>query len=335
MSFSKRPEQMRIERDAVAVSGIHVRLYFENKAREILGFGGNNALVGGARSGRRRVLEKVLEERLYAEIGHRAAEIKRGKLAVAHARDVELVARGVKQLDVVAELREQHLAEQLAELRVVGLAGYIVRRAVSVTFAREQLYLPELPVVDAPEVAAVADRPVHRTGLYAERLLYLLHEVERIFAEAIHFIDESKYRYPAHAADMEKLYRLRLDALGPVYEHDGAVRGDKSPVSVLTEILMSGGVENIDVVTVVVELHDARGNRDSSLFLDLHPVGYGVFVSLAAFDRAGESYRPAVKQQLLGQGRFAGVGVGNYRESPPLADARGERVCFGHKASTF
>ena len=49
----------------------------------------------------------------------------------------------------------------------------------------------------------------------------------------------------------------------------------------------------------------------------VHPVGDGVALRLLAADRAGQLDRAGVEQRLLGEGRLAGVGVGDDGEGPP------------------
>ena len=124
----------------------------------------------------------------------------------------------------------------------------------------------------------------------------------------------------AHGADLEELAGLRLDALGRVDDHDGAVGRHQRAVGVLREILVAGGVEDVDAVALVLELHDRRGDGNTALLLQLHPVGDRVTGRGLALDGAGQLDRAAVEQQLLRQGRFAGVGVRNDREGPPALD---------------
>ena len=77
---------------------------------------------------------------------------------------------------------------------------------------------------------------------------------------------------------------------------------------------MSGGVQNVYAVTLVVELHNGGCYRDTSLLLYLHPVGYGVTGVLLALDRAGKGDRASVQQELFGERGFTGVRVRDYRE---------------------
>src|SRR5205823_12309130 len=105
-----------------------------------------------------------------------------------------------------------------------------------------------------------------------EDLFDLVEVVERLAAEAVHLVDESEDRDAAAATDLEELAGLRLDALGAVDQHHRGVGGGERAVGVFREVLVAGGVEQVDAVAVVLELEDAGGDADSALPLELHPV---------------------------------------------------------------
>ena len=186
-----------------------------------------------------------------------------------------------------------------------------------------------IAVVNALEIAIRADGPVDRAGANTEHLLHLLHQGKRVFARAVHLVDEGENRDVSQAADLEQLDGLCLDALGRVDEHYGAVRRDEHAVGILREILMAGGIEDVDVVAVKLELHGRGGHGNAALFLDIHPVAGGVFVALAGFDGTGGANRARIKQQLFGQRRFTGVGVGDNGERPAAGGFGRERT--GHR----
>ena len=58
----------------------------------------------------------------------------------------------------------------------------------------------------------------------------------------------------AQSADLKELSGLSLNTLCGVDDHDGAVSRHQGAVGILGEVLMSGGIENVDTVTVVFEL---------------------------------------------------------------------------------
>ena len=123
-----------------------------------------------------------------------------------------------------------------------------------------------------------------------------------------------------HGADLKELSGLRLDALGGVDDHHGAVGSHQGAVGVLGEVLMPGGIQNIDAIALVFKLHHRGGDGDSSLFFHFHPVGNGMAIGLLALYRARGLNGAAVEQKLLGQSGFTRVGVGDDGEGSSAID---------------
>ena len=168
------------------------------------------------------------------------------------------------------------------------------------------------------EILTGADRPVDRIGGDAEDLFDLLHQLIRISGLPVHLIDEGEDRDIPHHANLEQLDRLFFHALGPVDHHDRRVGRHQGTVSVLREILVPGGVENIDAVSVVVELHNGRSHGNTALLFNFHPIGNRVLHGFFAFDHTGGLNRASVQKQLFCQGGFARIGVGDNGECTPL-----------------
>gem|GEM_PF-2370236 len=174
--------------------------------------------------------------------------------------------------------------------------------------------------VNALEITVGTDRPVDRCRTDAEDLFELVDEVERVLRGTVHLVDEGEDRDTALTADREQLDGLGLDTLRTVKEHDRGVRGTECTVGILGEVLVTGGIQNVDAVSVIVELHDGRGNGDTTLFLDLHPVGCRVMSSFSGLNGTGHVNGTSVEQELLSHGRFTCVRVRNDRESPSSVD---------------
>ena len=83
---------------------------------------------------------------------------------------------------------------------------------------------------------------------------------------------------------------------------------------------MPGGVEDVDAVSVVVELEDGGRDGDTALFLDLHPVGDGVPLRLARLDGAREMDRASVEEELFGERGLARVRMRDDRERAPFGN---------------
>ena len=180
--------------------------------------------------------------------------------------------------------------------------------------------LPRLTVVDALEILSAADGPVHGIGADAEFLLQLFQQIIGAARLTVQLVDEGEDGNMPHGADAEKLSGLRLNALRRVNDHDGGVGSHEGAVGVLRKVLMPGGIEDVDAVSVVFKLHDRRRDRNAALFLELHPVGDGVAGRSLALDGTRLLNGTAVEQQLFRERRFAGVRVRDDRKGAAPVD---------------
>ena len=62
--------------------------------------------------------------------------------------------------------------------------------------------------------------------------------------------------------------------LDRIDNHHRGIRRHQGTVGILREILVSRSIQNVDAVVVIVELQNGRGYGNTSLLLDLHPVGH-------------------------------------------------------------
>ena len=117
--------------------------------------------------------------------------------------------------------------------------------------------------------------------------------------------------------------RARLDALGGVEHHDGGVDGGQRAVGIFREVLVAGGVEQVEHPVAILERHHRGADGDAALALDAHPVGAGLAAVALGADLTGELDGAAEQQELFGQGRLAGVGVRDDREGAAAGDGVG------------
>ena len=83
---------------------------------------------------------------------------------------------------------------------------------------------------------------------------------------------------------------------------------------------MPWGIQNIDLIAIIVHLHNRRSDGDAPLLLDFHPVGLGEFLRLLplGLDRPGFPDGSREEQELLGDGRLPRVRVRNNGKGPAL-----------------
>ncbi len=127
-----------------------------------------------------------------------------------------------------------------------------------------------------------------------------------------------------------------LDAHGGVDHHHRRVHSGQRAVGVFGEVLMAGGVEQVEDAASVLEGHDRGDDGDAALALDAHPVGTGATALALGADVAGELDGAAGAQQVFRQRGLAGVGVGDDREGAAAGDLGGGvawEVVGGHGSS--
>jgi hypothetical protein len=79
-----------------------------------------------------------------------------------------------------------------------------------------------------------------------------------------------------------------------------------------------------------LEFERRRADGDAALLLELHPVGDGVTLCLAAADGARQLNGARIQQQLLRQRRLARVGVRDDGEGPAPSNLGAQRLLAGY-----
>ncbi len=189
--------------------------------------------------------------------------------------------------------------------------------------ALEEVDLAGAAVEHAFEGRAVAQRPDDRRRLQAEDILEFIEQVDRAAGGPVALVHEREDGHAAAAADFEELAGLRLHALGGVDDHEGGVHGGEDAVGVLGEVLVAGGVEEVNGAAGVVELEDSGRDGDAALLLEFHPVGGGGALVFPGGDGAGQVQGVAVEQEFLGQSRLARIGVRDDRKGATAGDFLG------------
>ena len=177
-----------------------------------------------------------------------------------------------------------------------------------------------LTVEHAAEIATAANRPVHGIRIDAQDILDLFHELKRIASLVVELVHKGEDGNVAQGTDLKELFGLGLDALGAVDDHDRGVGGHKGTVGILREVLVAGGIEDVDAGAVVGELQNRGSNGDTALLLDVHPVRDGMLGRALALDRAGSLDAAGIEQQFLGKRGLTGVRVADDRECAARRD---------------
>ena len=252
-------------------------------------------------------MDECVEEGFDAEVGECASEEDGAEFSGEECLAVEGGTSAVEEFEGVAEVFVGARADFIFEGWIVEVAvadGDAVGSAVG-AFKLHEALVPS--VIDADEVFALSDWPGGGGGGDAEDFFDFGKEFEGVASLTVHFVDECDDGDAAHAADLEEFYRLWLDALDGVEEHDGGIGGGKGAVGVLAEIVVSRGVEEVHLASGPDEVHDGGRDGDAAFLLHGHPVAGGMSGTFSGLDGSGGVDGPSVEEELFGEGCFAGV----------------------------
>ena len=196
-----------------------------------------------------------IEQGFYAVTAERAAEDDEGQVAGAVGIALEGRVGGPRQLHVLAGLLEHVLGHPCVELGVARARAWdSLVEGAALGLGRGQKAVA-LEVVTAVEGAAHADRPDHRRDVELQGFVNLVEQLEGVASLAVDLVDEGHDRHVAQPADLEQLPRLALDAFRRVDHHDRRIDRRQRPVGVLAEVLVAGGVEEVEDEAAVGEGH--------------------------------------------------------------------------------
>ena len=319
------------EGDAVAMPRIHVRLDFENETGKSGIFGRNGAVANAVRPGRGGMLEETIEHQLDTEVVHGAAEKDRRGFAREHGGGVKRIAGVLEHVQFLSDFLEGGVIKPFTDDRIRKIADGNGRAILAADGPFEQVHLMLMPVEDAFEIRAVADGPNNGKGFEIQDALEFIEQGERFPRGAVALVHERKDGDAALTTDFKELAGLSFDTFTGIDDHDHGIDGGEHAISVLGKILVTGSIEEIDAVAVVIKLQDGGTDGDAALAFELHPVGRGGALIFARGDRAGELHRATIEQELFGERRFAGVGM---RDDGKRA-APGDFTFYVHKGGDF
>ena len=276
---------------------------------------GVDALDGRHVERRRQVVDNRVEQRLDALVLERGAAQHRvegaGQNGLADEAldrcDVRLLALEERGHDVVIEFRNG-LDQDGAVFS--GLVGHVVGDRHDVELRAEVFALPHnaahLDEIDhAFERVLDADRELQWNRLHAETLHQVADAGEEVCANLVHLVCEDDPRNLVLVGLAPDGFRLRLDALVPVENRNGAVENAQRAFDLNRKVDVSGRVD--DVQALVLPEAGRRGgrDRDAALLFLFHPVHGGC----AIVDFADLVRLAGIVKNPFGDGRLAGVDV--------------------------
>ena len=308
------------EGDTRAMVGVDVGRNLEDKARELPFVRLYHTLLSLGGPGTGGYLHKAVKKFLYTEVVEGRTEEHGSHLGTSVGIHLEFRIDTVYQFKVFAQLGSILLPYSAVQFVTVDIYFHFFRNALFVWC--KEIELMFVDIVDALELGTLVDRPRQGANLDFQFLLQFVEQVERVATFAVHLIDKDDDGSVAHAAHRHQFARLCLHALGTVDHDDGRVDGRQRAIGVFGKVLVTWRVEDIHLILHVrsigriVKLHDRGRHRDTTLFLDVHPVGGGSFLNLIILDGTGNLYLTTEKQELLSQCGLTSIRVRDNRECP-------------------
>ena len=219
--------------------------------------------------------------------------------------DLFELVENARQRSIRRRENNEKPGEELAELVKnldLDLAMEVIR-AFSTYFqmvnTAEKVHRIINQMVDPTKAFAATNGPGNRCAFNLEDLFNLIQQIYRIPALAIELVDEGHNRSSAHSTHFHQLDRTFLYTLGRIYHHQRRIDGRQGTIRIFREISMARGIKQIDHRALIGKLHNGRSDRYTTLLFQLHPVGGGMALCLATFNRTGKLNRATVQQELF------------------------------------
>jgi len=298
--------------------------------------GRDNEATCFSRSGRWRVLQKGIQQELNAKIVDGTTKEDGRHVAGKDGLFIEDFARSIEHIEFFDEGVERLGRHAFAHLWIGdGVEGF--GRAIGpADSAFEEVGQLALAVVDASEIGAIAQRPIHSADAELEGVLNLVDQRQWVFRRAIQLVHEGEDGDAPHAANLKQFESLSFDAFGGVDDHDDGIDSHEYAIGIFRKISVTGGVEQVDDEVAIFKLQHGGADGNAALFFQFHPVGGGGALVFAGGDGTRELDGAAVQQQFFGERCFAGVGMRNDgQRTPPGGFLRGAHGTLGMVRGEF
>ena len=297
--------------NSVTMSLVHICLDLKHKGRKIVRHRINLFLICNTRKRRGCHGQEVLQKSLHTKVCQRRSKKYRSQLTFTYQLLIKICTCSVKKLYFFHQL-----------FLLIRIYDFIKTGVINVDLLNDSLFcsllcigkgqhLMGVSVINAAEFLSGTNGPVNRAGCNSQFLFDLIQKIKGIVCISVHFVDKCKNRNMAHYTDLEQLSCLRLHTLASVNDHDSGICCHQGTVGILREILMSWCIQNIDTVTVIMELKHRGGYGNTSLLLDFHPVRYCMAGSCLSLYTSCQIDGASIKKEFFCQCCLTGIRVGN------------------------
>ena len=294
---------------------IHIGVDLKDKSREVALFW---LYDSGVRLLRLRVwgnVYKRIEELSHTEVIQCRTE-EHGLLSACHIfLSAKLWIDGLHELQLLAEGLCGLFANGFCDGRVINII-----KGNALAYFLFFLFEEELDVVLPDVVNPLEVRPhTNRQGEWhygePELLLHFIEEVKSIFTLSIELVDENNHRNASHSAYLNELFGLLLHPFCHIDDHNHRIYRCKGTVGVLRKVLVPRSIEDINLMSAIVECQHGSSHRNPPLSLDFHKVGSRTFLYFVGFYRSCLLNSPTEEEEFLCKGSFPCIGVGDNSKS--------------------
>ena len=156
--------------------------------------------------------------------------------------------------------------------------------------------------------------------MYFKFFLQLIKQIKGVTTLTVHFVDENDDRGVTHTTNIHQLTRLRLNTFCAINHNNRRVHRCQRTVGIFGKILVTGGIQNVNLIFYIltiwgiIKLHHRGRYRDTTLFLNIHPVRCGSLLDFITLHGASYLNLSAKKQELLCQRSLTCVWVRDNRK---------------------
>ena len=186
-------------------------------------------------------------------------------------------------------------------------------------------------VDDALEFALGTDRQLQNQRLGTQAVDDRVYGEVEVRTQLVHLVDEADTRHVVLIGLAPDGLGLRFNAFLAVENSDGAVEDAEGPLNLDSEVNVTRGVDDVDLVVVPVTRGSCGGNGDTPLLLLCHPVHRGRTV-VGLTDLVIDT---CVEQDALGCSRLAGIDVGHDADVADLVQVGKHVQCHGFSLFWF
>ena len=227
---------------------------------------------------------KTVEQLLHTEVVQCRTEEYRSQFSFQVLSYLEFRIHSVNQFQFIAQFLGQRRTDVVVQVLGMDIHFHLFRHYLLRRLEEIQFLL--INIIYSLKTRTAFDRPRQRTHMNGQFFLQFIEQIERILRLTVHLIYENDNRSVSHTAHLHQLARLSFHTLRTVHHDDYTVYRRKRTVSVFRKILVTRRIENIDFIIVVIKLHHGGSYRDTTLLLDVHPVGCGGLFDLVRLYRS-------------------------------------------------